>query len=123
MDVNFVRVENGVVLENLTIDESFASILLPDGGWVNVTGMSPMPVQDWLYVGGVFSPPPIIISDPRPPLEAELKVIDRDSIGALRALIVSVDAFAEGSPERAAVDELNARALAIRAQLDALDAS
>ena len=78
-------------------------------------------VEGWTYSDGQFHPPVVVIPDPRPGILAELSQIDRDSARPIRTLIVSAPDIGAGTPERAEIEALEARAVILRAQLEALD--
>lgn len=55
----FALIEDGIVLEVKEIGDDFDIYMFypPDYKWVNITGMSPMPDQQWSYDGADFTPP------------------------------------------------------------------
>lgn len=89
--------------------------------WIDITNVIPAPAYGWSYVDGVFSEPVPEPEDPRPGILAELVQIDLDSARPIRTLIVSAPDIGVGTPERAEIEALEARAVILRAQLEALD--
>lgn len=77
--------------------------------------------NEWSFVDGEFVAPVIPPHDPRPEIYAELDQIDRDSARPLRALIVAAKDLGIGTAEREQLEALEARALALRSQLEAID--
>lgn len=109
--VEFFETEEGVDIYDI-----FPPVLIwwpiPDG--LNV-------VEGWTYSNGQFHPPVVVIPDPRPGILYELEQIDKGSVGLIRTLLVADPDAGLATPERAELEELEARAVVLRAQLAALD--
>ncbi|MNN60863.1 hypothetical protein D3C81_1760700 [compost metagenome] len=117
----YARIQDGVVVETLDWDGWIYDLMPEHLNWVEITGMDPLPDQQWLYDGSIFSPPPPIVIDPRPGIIAELEQIDRDSAAPLRILVVADPMIGQGTEERIALEALEARASVLRAQLELID--
>ena len=115
----YARVVDGVVFEVLETDLD-VSYLLDQEGWVDATNANPRPDQEWVYADGIFSPPPVVVPDRRPIIQVALIDIDRESVSAIRSLLLSDPSIGFGSPERLILQAKEDEALALRAELAAL---
>jgi len=89
---------------------------------VDVTDMDPQPQYGWIYdpATGLFSEPPPPYVDPRPPIIEELENIDQESLRHIRSLIVNDPTIGAGTVERSELELLEARAIVLIAELEAL---
>lgn len=118
----YVRLENNIVVELLDAEDDFDITNYPAFLiWVETTAVSPKPTYGWTYDGVSFTEPPPPYVDPRPPILYELEQIDKASSRPLRTLIIADADIGAGTPERAELETLEARATILRAQLAALD--
>lgn len=90
--------------------------------YIDLEGVEPRPQIGWSYdyETGKFSEPLPPYIDPRPAIFAELEQIDKDSARPLRTLIIANPDIGAGTSERAELENLELRAIALRSELDAL---
>lgn len=121
----FALIENGIVLEVKEIGDDFdIYIFYPlEYKWVDITGMSPMPDQQWSYDGTDFTPPKIIENIQTKGQVEELRLIAYANpitgIDRYFAEVMSLQAegFAASSAE---VKDTKAKGLARKAEIQAL---
>lgn len=112
--------ERGDSFETFETEGDITEMFHPSIIWVDITDIYPQPQVGWIWDGAKFSPPPVVIPDPRPMILAELEQIDRESARPLRALILANPDIGVGTEERSTLEALEVRAADLRARLEEL---
>lgn len=116
----YARLEDNKIFEFFTTDGDIDEIFM-GGIWVDITDLDEKPSTGWIYNEGIFKEPEPPIVDRLPILNTRFSDIQRDSVSAIRKLILSSGVFNSSSSEYKKLENSEKEFLEVVKELETLN--